>query len=321
MASAEETPIDTTSRVCQTESGYLWYICTWKHPYYSGCCRVDPCKQDPIGCPPSARGEPVGVTTHHSSTSSTTSQTASDSLLATEATATSLPTATTSSTPSPGAPAPPIISSTSTTDSDSGSDGVTLPVGTLVGIVVGCTLAALFAAVMACMWWGRRRREKEEKREQAERLASSGGLDEEHLPPGLDSVFNPMTEAGPGSVFDRGQGRMGKGESMLGFGSFGRDSHLSSGGHSVLISPLTPASTLGMGLGLPSSPSELDSTPVQGPQASAQIEPRPPAELDSHSIPPDEEISKPRATLGSTQHEREAGTYVNSWTRFQNVQL
>jgi hypothetical protein len=47
-----EMAIDAPSRVCETQSGYLWYICSWTTPDYSGCCRVDPCRQEPIGCPP-----------------------------------------------------------------------------------------------------------------------------------------------------------------------------------------------------------------------------------------------------------------------------
>jgi hypothetical protein len=56
------------------------------------------------------------------------------------------------------------------------------------------------------MWWGRRRREKKEKIDHPERLASSRGLGDEQVPPGLESVFNPMTQSGRGSVFDRTEG-------------------------------------------------------------------------------------------------------------------
>lgn len=215
MASAEaiateELSIDTSNPECDTKNGYFWYTCTWKQPYYSGCCRVDPCRQNPIGCPLSAR-QPYTTTAFQtlsvsSQISSPTDQATSESLLSDEATTTFFSTTTTSSTPSPGVPASPIISSSLTADSDNSSHGVTLSVNALVGIVVGCTLAALFIALMICMWLARRRREKKEKSEQAERMASSRGLDEEVIPPGLESVFNPMAQTGPGSVFDRAEG-------------------------------------------------------------------------------------------------------------------
>jgi hypothetical protein len=72
--------------------------------------------------------------------------------------------------------------------------------------VVGCSIVVIVAALMTCMWWGRRRREKEEKLDHAQRIGSSRGLDEDQVPPGLESVFNPMTQSGPGSVFDRTEG-------------------------------------------------------------------------------------------------------------------
>jgi len=56
------------------------------------------------------------------------------------------------------------------------------------------------------MWWGRRQRERDEKRQNAQRLASTLTLDDDLIPPGLESVFNPMTSNGPGSVFDRAEG-------------------------------------------------------------------------------------------------------------------
>jgi len=83
---------------------------------------------------------------------------------------------------------------------------MTISVSALVGIVVGCGIVAIFAALVACMWWGRRRREKKEERVHTERLGSSRGLGEEQVPRGLESVFNPMTQSGRGSVFDRSEG-------------------------------------------------------------------------------------------------------------------
>lgn len=114
---------------------------------------------------------------------------------------------------------------------------------------------------------------------------------------------------------------MGKSDSFLALNSLARNSNASSIAHSSFISPLTPASTFGAGLGLPSSPSELDSTPVSGSQGPRLPQMRPPAELEYRPFRPEEAISKSRATLNSTPQERESGTYANSWTRFQNVQL
>lgn len=89
---------------------------------------------------------------------------------------------------------------------------------------------------------------------------------------------------------------------------------MSSGRNSGLISPLSPASS--WGLGLPSSPSELDSTPAS---SSAQRDGV--AELDSRHVVKEVPEGAPRATLNSTQQEREVGTYANSWTKFNNAQL
>jgi hypothetical protein len=111
-----------------------------------------------------------------------------------------------------------------------------------------------------------------------------------------------------------------KGESTLGLSPLVRDSRFSSGMHSGLIRPLTPASTFGTGLGLSLSPSELDSTPVHEVPAKVPELRGSPAELGSEAVA-QEMVCKPRATLNSTQQERESGTYANSWARFQNVQL
>lgn len=77
--------------------------------------------------------------------------------------------------------------------------------------MVGCGIAVIFVALVACMWWGRRRREKREKSDHPERLASPRGLGDDQIPPGLDSIFNPMAQNGPGSVFDRTEGMSGVG--------------------------------------------------------------------------------------------------------------
>jgi hypothetical protein len=115
---------------------------------------------------------------------------------------------------------------------------------------------------------------------------------------------------------------MGTGESMLGFSPLAHDPHsstLTGGAHSSLISPLAPGPSWGSGLS--SSPSELDSTPVHGAAGRASGSRAETAELDSRPAPQAETDGVLRATLNSTQQERETGTYANSWTRFQNVQL
>ena len=111
-------------------------------------------------------------------------------------------------------------------------------------------------------------------------------------------------------------GRMAKADSMLGFSPLAhehRRSTASNGAHSAMVSPLTPGSSWGSGIA--SSPSELDSTMVHG-LGEGNEGARPgsePAVKDADAMP--------RATLNSTEQERETGTYVNSWTKFQNVQL
>jgi len=194
------------------------------------------------------------------------------------------------------------------------------------------------------MWWARRKREKREKKELA-RLDSSRSPGDERVPPGLESVFNPMSQAGPGSVFDRAEGmlpnsleahvghghpdpdftrlgRMSKAVSMIG-------SHLSGGGYSSWTNSLTPATTMVTGPGympggqvLTPSPSELDGTPVYVTHGGTPEPLRGPTELEcpGQSVLRYEEGYETRATLNSTE-ERQSGTYANSWTRFQNIQV
>lgn len=209
MAAAANATGDPT---CNTQSGYSWYICTWTTPYYSGCCSVDPCREEPIGCPASATGEPVPdavvltITSYVPEGTVTLTTTARHS-----SSASSTPSSSSASPPpTPGAGAPttsPTISSTSTVGNDNSSgNGMALSVSALIGTVLACGFVAIFAALSACMWWGRRRRQKKEKQEQADGALSSRGVDEELVPPGLESVFNPMAQSGPGSIFDRAEG-------------------------------------------------------------------------------------------------------------------
>lgn len=102
-----------------------------------------------------------------------------------------------------------------------------------------------------------------------------------------------------------------------------RDSRVGSGMHNDFIGPITPVSAFGPGLGpgLPLSLSELDSTPIQEAPTNDQELRKDPAESDSPPTGQAEAGCQPRATLNSTQQDRETGTYANSWAKFQNVQL
>ncbi|KAK4197498.1 hypothetical protein QBC40DRAFT_232068 [Triangularia verruculosa] len=177
---------------------------------------------------------------------------------------------------------------------------MTISIDALVGVVVGCAIAVIFVSLVICMWWSRRRRERVEKREQAQRLASPRLVDDELVPPGLEGVFNPMASDGPGSIFDRAEGRM----SQISYesGSFPnlplRDSGMSSGAHNKLaVSPLStnkPETSQ-----RPTRSVDLDSALHE-----ELVSPQP------HGGP--ELAEGPRATLNSTQQERESNTYVNS---------
>ncbi|KAK4117041.1 hypothetical protein N656DRAFT_773053 [Canariomyces notabilis] len=117
-------------------------------------------------------------------------------------------------------------------------------------------------------------------------------------------------------------GRMAEGGNIPGFTPLVRNGHsrpLSSDMRGGLPSPLTMGSS--MGTGITSSPSELDSTPCYGEVAGDSGPRSEAAELESLPATQDEKIAEPRATLKSTQEERQSGTYANSWTRFHNLQL
>ncbi|VBB72775.1 Putative protein of unknown function [Podospora comata] len=245
----ETTSFDSSSQVCASASGYLWYICTFTTPWYAGCCDINPCHQQPVGCPLTAQGEPV---------TSTISTFTSPSLR--EATATITTTADISS----QITLPASIFPATQEDNQEDSHGMTISINALVGVVVGCTIAVIFVALVTCMWWSRQRRERDEKRQQAQRLASPRLVDEELVPPGLEGVFNPMASDGPGSIFDRAEGRMSKISHES--GSFPilpplRDSYLSgSTPRKLATSPLSP-NTPNTSSTLPKS-AELDSSPM-----------------------------------------------------------
>lgn len=223
MAAAETSE----DPACDTQSGYSWYLCTWTTPNYSGCCRVDPCRQEPIGfCPASATDEPwfgestltitsyvpsstltITRTAQHPSSAVTSSATLRSTLLPSSSTPLSTSPPPLPAPPGAGAPTPPTIPSTSTAHTDdTNGNGLTISVSALIGIVLGCGIVAIFAVLSFCMWWGRRRRQRSEKQGQADKAVSLRATDEELVPPGLESVFNPMAQTGPGSVFDRAEG-------------------------------------------------------------------------------------------------------------------
>lgn len=124
---------------------------------------------------------------------------------------------------------------------------------------------------------------------------------------------------------------------------YARTSHRSAGDHSTLVSPMTPRSTNSD----PVFRQELDSTPVRrepgsapaasskfiapadiissmGDQSKVAARPEPPKSSrnnGSRGGTVQDPVERPRATLRATADERRSKTYVNSWTRFQNVQV
>lgn len=243
--------------------------------------------------------------------------------------------------------------------------------------MVSCAAVFLFAALSAYMWWRRYRRDKKEKEKAGDKGGGGGGggrggglwsgfsrgsgsqrhqqhqqqqlgnqqplVDEDQFPLGMDSVFNPMAQNGPGSVFDRAQGMyrrsrkgvwtrrvlpigdvtnkpcfsagcMGSVNSMLGRNSISSDSPTQLGSHTgVGTSKMSPEIP-------PTSPVELDSVPVgRGTAAPARPEKR--AKPETRGSWWGEENSVLRATLNATEQERKAGMYANSWSKFQGVQL
>lgn len=82
---------------------------------------------------------------------------------------------------------------------------MTFSVSMIVDVIVGCGIVVTFTAFEVCMWCSRRQREKKVDHIHVARLNSSRGQGEEQIPPGLEAVFNPMAQTGPGSVFDRSE--------------------------------------------------------------------------------------------------------------------
>ncbi|KAK1781353.1 hypothetical protein QBC45DRAFT_476287 [Copromyces sp. CBS 386.78] len=155
--------------------GYQWYTCNVvEGPPYAGCCAMDPCRADLGYCPDQYQPGGGAIT----STTIFITSTADD----TTSTITSFTTI--SSSASSDDPAVTSTSQVSSTSSTTGSASSTasatatatpdapptvvhkdLPVGTIVGIAVGCSLAFIFFAISVCMWWGRHRAKKDEKKD------------------------------------------------------------------------------------------------------------------------------------------------------------
>ncbi|KAK4224601.1 hypothetical protein QBC38DRAFT_370658 [Podospora fimiseda] len=296
--------------VCETSSIYSWHICVYYSISYSGCCSVNPCLS--YSCPVEARGKVA------SSTPIVTTTSPSSSSPPPPPPPLSLPSS--SSTPGPTATSTQPVPYTDPTTTNGGSShGMSLSVSVIVGIVVGCGIVAIFAALATTMWYGRHRRERREKRQNAQRLATPRHIDDELVPPGLESVFNPMASNGPGSVFDRAEGRMSK-ASAESFYPPVRENYMSgSPQFGLYVSHLSPNSAMNP---RPSSvvPPELDSAPViELPATSDSAQ----STSYTHGISPtNEHIAELsateglRATLNSTPEDKMSNTYANSWSKF-----
>ncbi|KAL1837047.1 hypothetical protein VTJ49DRAFT_2884 [Mycothermus thermophilus] len=357
------TTLDDARKIWETQTGYF------ATPSHSDYHHRDPCKNFFIGGPLSARAETDKPGENSSSSSSsklaqTTKTPPTD--ISTTATVketsthkqssqprpppTSSPSPTISPPSSTGPPPTTTIASTTPTPTDSGasdSNGVmTLSISALVGIVVSCVIVFLFAALSAYMWWRRYRRDKAKKDQEEQvqrgvfrwesRGAGQRQDEEDQFPSGMDSVFDPMAQAGPGSVFDRAQGRMGSVDVMLNSRpptsshdpiSPASGAPASSSSNSPLAITVHPQT-----FSLPTSPVELDSVPVdnQRDMDVAGAAPTHPANNNKTTTKPETNSRRswvgegslvPRATLNATEREMEAGMYANSWSRFQGVQL
>ncbi|KAK3337316.1 hypothetical protein B0T19DRAFT_437980 [Cercophora scortea] len=193
-----------------------------------------------------------------------------------------------------------------TTTEANSSTHITLPVGALVGIVIGSCIVVAAAAFFAYKCWSRRRGRKEEERAAATRDFLSSEPD--HLP----SPTLPTTV-------------MARRRFITGFDEAG--GQVPDPGAMAMLSPLeykqqaSAASPSSMGFSETSAMiSELDSTPIGDARWSAatELENKPAGiRTPTASQGPTETL---RGTLSSTRGDRESGTYVNDWTRFQNIQ-
>ncbi|KAK3695191.1 hypothetical protein B0T22DRAFT_97021 [Podospora appendiculata] len=303
---------------------YLWWSCSFGGQFYTGCCNVDACHETPAGCPPvhqqptsPSKSTPAStiartITTQPPSSTVKISITSSTSSLVPSTPSTPVSPGPTSSsgtavsitTRAPTAAASPITAAA--TDANS-SQHVTLPIGTLVGIVIGCCIVAAAAAFLTYKCWTRRQGKKGH-----ERPATTGDFlssESDHLPsPTLPTTA--MARRRFITSFDEAAGPMPDTRTM------GMSSPLE---YKQQASAASPSS---MGFSETSAMvSELDSTPINDARWSAgtTLEDKTAGmRSPTASQGPTESL---RGTLSSTRGDRESGTYVNSWSRFQNIQV
>ena len=195
---------------------HQWY-CSSSNQFYTGCCLINACNQTPGGCPASARLR--GSVTSDSTTWTTTiSISTSTSTFFITPLPTKLPItvtlpawtsySTSDSRPSSLPPAsvtghsdtssqsfPPEFSAAAPETSSSG--GIIIPVGALVGLVVGSGFLLAAGFILAYLRWARYRRKKNEGRDAAN---LPGDATAEQGPRGLP----PRTTAasGPSALVD-----------------------------------------------------------------------------------------------------------------------
>ncbi|KAK4449395.1 hypothetical protein QBC34DRAFT_89420 [Podospora aff. communis PSN243] len=131
-------------------AGYFHYTCNFNGHSYAGCCRVDACKQNPVGCPLAAQPR---ISTTKTSTSLESSSSLSSS-----------PAPTTLETPtflsSAGATFP---AATAVSSADGNSNhGILIPLGGLIALVVIPAVVAVAGAILAWQRWCKRRDSKAE---------------------------------------------------------------------------------------------------------------------------------------------------------------
>ncbi|KAK3941844.1 hypothetical protein QBC46DRAFT_89540 [Diplogelasinospora grovesii] len=311
----------------ECDAGYLWWTCNFDSQTYSGCCAVNACQQKTVGCPASAQQPTATASTSNVPSSSATSRAVSSGLTtSTVAPSTSVPASDSSSSG--------ILAATAAANSSSDSGYVALPIGALVGIVIGCAIVAIVAALWTCMWWGRHKRKREEQ--ERRRDAAEG----DSLYPSLKTSAAPMMSGHPPDAENLVDGAGGQDiitQEKSGYSPNSGHGHMRTGSSNTFVSAVSPNSTA-IASGTPSwqAPprSELDSTPMPaiseldadvprqgttglGLQANQQNAASTNPLNTSRSFYIEGESSeRPRATLNSS-----TGDYATSWTKFSNVQL
>ncbi|KAK1757582.1 hypothetical protein QBC47DRAFT_442592 [Echria macrotheca] len=141
---------------------YQWWTCDFDGQHYSGCCRVDACQQTPAGCPvddqqPPSTTPPAGEITSTAAILTSRGFTVTP-VLTIITTAGTLIQATSAQTSDSALISQTTSSPAAAATSDGGtSSGIQIPLGGLVGLVVGCSLLALLGAALACLHWRRPR--------------------------------------------------------------------------------------------------------------------------------------------------------------------